>query len=90
MSAEENPKKEQLPSPQSPFIPDKYDHLVWLFVVLVLGSYFFSKLSPGESLKAIAYSDFLAQVEQDSVQQVEIQGRLLRGSNSSTTEQFDF
>ena len=87
---QESPKKAPPAHTQSHFIASNYDLLVSLLLVLFMGSYFFGKLSPGQSIKHITFGDFVLQIEQGSVEEFEIQGRQVRGRIAGTSEQFDF
>lgn len=83
MPAEDNQKNQRPPSSKLPLARGDYNYLLWLVIVFVISSYFFQSLSSNESIKTITYSEFLIQIEQGSIQRVEIQGQKLRGKSSN-------
>jgi len=78
------------PPPEKPFLPGRYEYLIWLFVVLMTSLYFFSLNSGTTPPKTLSYSELISQVEQGQITAVQIQGQQLRGRTQDATTGFDF
>jgi cell division protease FtsH len=78
------------PPPEKPFVPGRYEYLIWLFVVLMTSLYFFSLNSGTTPPKTLSYSELISQVEQGQITEVQIQGLQLRGRTRDATTGFDF
>ena len=86
---QENDDKPSSPANQAQK-PSKYDYLIWLVMMIAVGSYFLNPSSSNSPTKIIAYSEFLIQIDQGLVKHVEIQGRELRGRTVAIDKSFDF
>lgn len=76
--------------PEKPLRPSKQDYLLWALIMALMGLYLMNMPTSTEEVQKISFSEFISKVKQGSVQRVEIRGRTVRGSTSSTPTAIDF
>jgi cell division protease FtsH len=75
--------------PKTSLLSQKQGYLLWLFMLAAIFVYL-SQSTSTTPLQALSYSQFLSEVEQGQIQEVEIHGLQLHGRRSGTTDNFDF
>lgn len=63
--------------------PDRLEYLLWFFVFFFMSGYVLNSLSTKESPQLFSYTEFIEQVDQGRVQEVEIRGQELYGLTDS-------
>jgi len=76
--------------PEKPLRPSKQDYLLWALIMALMGLYLMNMPTSTKEVQKISFSEFISKVKQGSVQRVEIRGRTVRGSTSSTPTAIDF